>query len=248
MKDIVAFDVETTGLNPRNDFIIQLSCMLLDGETMIVKNKQNWYINPDCKYEISQQAFEKHGLTKEFLKEHGNKLKDISQDIINFFGDYDILTYNGNSFDINFLYFNLLNIGVEFDINGRNYYDAFLMYKKCHPSTLEAVYKYYTGQDLESAHNATADVEATVEIFKHLHTDENLNRLDMNEMEINHLYSPENSITLKNGQIFFNMGKYKDVEFMRVCREDPSYIKWFFNSVASLYTKQTLKKYYMEHK
>lgn len=257
MKDIVAFDVETTGLNPQKDYIIQLAMIKLDAQTLDVKEQKKCYINPDGDYEISSQAFEKHGLTKEFLKHNGVNLKGVGQKIVDFFDNCDILTYNGNSFDIYFLYSNLKAVGIDFNIDNRIFYDAFLMYKKLHPSTLEAVYKYYTGEKLEGAHDAFNDVKATIEIFKHLHRGEgermeNLTRDDMNEMEENKLYSPEKSINVRlldNDQLItFAMGKYKEEEFMSVCKKDPQYIKWFFDNIATTYTKRVLKEYYYRHK
>ena len=252
MKDIVAFDVETTGLNPQKDYIIQLAMIKLDGETLEVKEQKKCYVRPEGEYEITPQAFEKHGITKEFLKQNGVNLRSVGQKIIDFFDGCDILTYNGNSFDVNFLYSNLKAVGFDFNIDGRTFYDAFLMYKKLHPSTLEAVYKYYTGEELEGAHDAYNDVKATIEVFKHLHSTEGLIREDMNSMDENILYSPEKSITVRlmddDKLIVFAMGKYKDEEFMTVCKKDPQYIKWFFDNVASIYTKTILKQYYMEHK
>ncbi len=248
MKDIIAFDVETTGLNPKSDYIIQLSIIVLNGETLEKKKSYNWYINPGVDYEISPEAYEKHGIDKNFLQEHGVNLKDIADEIISIFGENDILTYNGNSFDVNFLYQNLLKIGKEFPINDRKYYDAFLMYKQLHPSNLSAVYKYYTGLELEGAHNAMNDILATIEVFKHMQTTEQLAREEIDKMDVNQLYSPENSISWKNNYIFFNIGKYKDKEFMEVCKKDPGYVKWFMDSVASFHTKKTLQQYYKQYK
>ena len=256
-KHIVAYDVETTGLNPQKDFIIQLVLKKIDSKSLEVIDTREWYIQPIHTYEISAQAQEKHGITKEFLKTHGVSLKDIAQEVLDFFEDCDVLTYNGNSFDVSFLYSNLKQVGYEFDISDRIFYDAFLMYKKLHPSTLEAVYEYYTGKELEGAHNAFNDVDATIEIFKHLHQGlgdkwEGLTRDEMTQMDENKIYSPEKSITIrKEGDedlITFANGKHKDEEFMKVCKQDPSYIKWFMESVATDYTKKILREYYSKHR
>lgn len=260
-KDLVAFDVETTGLNPRKDFIIQLAMIKLDSETLNVKEQKKCYIKPEGEYEISPQAFEKHGITKEFLKSNGVNLKSVAQKIIDFFEDCDVLTYNGNNFDVNFLYSNLKNVGFDFKLEGRVFYDAFLMYKRLHPSTLEAVYKYYTGDELEGAHDAFNDVKATIEVFRYMQDMEGLSMEEMRELDENKLYSPEKSIIVKqvagsddsssvyeNCEIVFASGKHKDEEFMKVCKQDPSYVKWFMENVASDYTKSVLREYYKVNK
>lgn len=260
-KDLVAFDVETTGLNPHKDFIIQLAMIKLDGESLNVKEQKKCYIRPEGEYEITPQAFEKHGITKEFLKVNGVNLKSIAQKIIDFFEDCDILTYNGNNFDINFLYSNLKDTGFDFKLEGRIFYDAYLMYKRLHPSTLEAVYKYYTGDELEGAHDAFNDVKATIEVFRHIQDTEGLSLEEMQELDENKLYSPEKSIIVKqvagsddstsvyeNCEIVFASGKHKDEEFMKICKQDPNYIKWFMENVASDYTKSVLRGYYKTNK
>lgn len=248
-RDIVAFDVETTGLNAQKDFIIQIALVKFDSLTYEVKDSKSWYINPLHAYEITPQAFEKHGITKEFLNKNGVALKDVAQEILDFFDNCDILTYNGNSFDVNFLYSNLKQVGYDFDISNRTFYDAFLMYKTLHPSTLEAVYKHYTGKELDGAHDAFNDVNATIEVFKALHDQEALTTEEMNEMEENKIFSPEKSIKIvPSGVIYFATGKHKDEEFMKICKQDPSYIKWFLDNVASEYTTKILREYYKSNK
>lgn len=241
MKDIVCFDVETTGLSQKEDFIIQLSMIKIDQSFNKIDSK-SWYIKPVHKYEIKTTAIEKHGITKEFLEENGVSLKDIAQEILDFIEGCDFLTYNGNSFDIGFLYKDLKLVGYDLNMEGRTCYDAFLLYKMMYPSTLEAVYKRCTGKDLEGAHNAINDVEATIDVYKYLHE---LN-VDVDEGAFN-IVSPEGSIRKiiidRVENLVFSFGKYKDDEFLSVYNKDPQYVKWFLGNVASEYTFNILKKY-----
>lgn len=241
MKDIVCFDVETTGLSQKEDFIIQLSMIKIDQSFNKIDSK-SWYIKPVHKYEIKTTAIEKHGITKEFLEENGVSLKDIAQEILDFIEGCDFLTYNGNSFDIGFLYKDLKLVGYDLNMEGRTCYDAFLLYKMMYPSTLEAVYKRCTGKDLEGAHNAINDVEATIDVYKYLRE---LN-VDVDESAFN-IVSPEGSVrkVIIDGveSLVFSFGKYKDDEFLSVYNKDPQYIKWFLGNVASEYTFNILKKY-----
>ena len=246
MKDIVCFDVETTGLSQKEDFIIQLSMIKVNSQFEQLDSR-NWYIKPAHTYEIKPTAIEKHGITKEFLEKNGVNLKDIGQEILDFMEGCDILTYNGNSFDIGFLYKDLKIVGYELDINDKVCYDAFLLYKMMYPSTLEAVYKRYTGKDLEGAHNALNDVMATIEVYKSLREE----NIEVDESIFN-IVSPENTIrrVMIDGKesLIFSFGKYKDDEFMSVYYKDPQYVKWFLGNIASQYTFNVLKKYCQERK
>lgn len=246
MKDIVCFDVETTGLSQKEDFIIQLSMIKVNSQFEQLDSR-NWYIKPAHTYEIKPTAIEKHGINKEFLEKNGVNLKDIGQEILDFMEGCDILTYNGNSFDIGFLYKDLKIVGYELDINDKVCYDAFLLYKMMYPSTLEAVYKRCTGKDLEGAHNALNDVMATIEVYKSLREE----NIEVDESIFN-IVSPENTIRRividRRESLVFSFGKYKDDEFMSVYYKDPQYIKWFLGNIASQYTFNILKKYCQERK
>lgn len=246
MKNIVCFDVETTGLSQKEDFIIQLSMIKVNSQFEQLDSR-NWYIKPVHTYEIKPTAIEKHGITKEFLEKNGVNLKDIGQEILDFMDGCDILTYNGNSFDIGFLYKDLKIVGYELDINDKVCYDAFLLYKMMYPSTLEAVYKRCTGKDLEGAHNALNDVIATIEVYKSLREE----NIEVDESAFN-IVSPENTIRriVIDGKesLVFSFGKYKDDEFMSVYYKDPQYVKWFLSNIASQYTFNILKKYCQERK
>ena len=253
MKPIVALDTETTGLNPKEDYIIQLSGIKFNPETFEVLGERNWYIEPIHKYEITPGAFEAHGITKEFLKEHGRSIKEVGPEFIKFMEGCDVLTYNGNSFDMKFIDKDLRLIGLEFNFEGRQFYDSFAMECKFNPRNLSTVYKNYTGLEMEGAHDALNDVRATIEVFKGQQQKYNLIYEDLNAMEENQLISPEGSIRYAQpaeGEkiIVFAVGKYKDMEFMKIMKDDPGYIKWYMGNVASEYTKNILRKYYAKHR
>lgn len=248
-KPIVCYDVETTGLNPKEDFIIQLAMVKFDRDTFEILDEKNWLIKPAHKYTISPQAFAVHGISKEKLDAEGVYMKDIIPELDEFIKDCDFLTYNGNSFDIKFLYKDLGMFGYDLKLDDRMYYDAFAMECRFVPRNLSTVYRKYTGKELEGAHDAFNDVKATVEVFKGQMESQALTYTDINEYQENSLLSPDGSIrnTAKAGEpmkIVFNIGKYKDSEFIEVCNNDPGYIQWFKENVASPYTMKKLREYY----
>lgn len=252
-KYIVCWDVETTGLNPKEDFIIQLSAIKFEKETNKVIDDYSWFIKPPHKYEISQSAINVHGLTKEFIDNNGVYFRDIASLFFDMIKDADLLTYNGNTFDIKFLYEECKRWGLELPVADKKFYDAYSMECRFSPRNLSAVYKKYTGKDLEGAHNAMNDVKATMEVFiKQLETND-LTYEIINEYQENSLLTPDG--TIRNAatpgedlRIVFAVGKYKDSEFMDITKKDPGYIKWYMENLASNYTKNILKKYYKQYR
>lgn len=252
MKDIVCYDVETTGLNSQKDFIIQLSLIKFKRDTWEIIGERDWYIEPIHAYEIDPKAQEVHGITKEFLKENGVCIKDIAQDFLEFTKDCDFLTYNGNTFDIKFLVKDFKTIGVDIDMD-RKFYDAYALECMFTPRNLSSIYKKYTGLELENAHNSLSDVRATIEVFK--------NQLSINEFGWDQLDElKENNLLCANGcirraniigddeLIVFSAGKYKDSDVNLIIKKDPDYFKWFWNNVADERAKKILQKYYKERK
>ena len=166
-KPLVIFDLETTGLSRVKDYIIQFAGIKVNRETNDVIDSLNLYIQPDGPYQISIQAYFKHKIKPDFLKDKP-KFSEVAQQIVDFIGDCDLLTYNGNHFDIPFLNHKLLLSGYNVDfINTRNCYDSFIEEKRRNGNTLEETYHRYTKKTMEenglSAHDAFSDVKATYE-------------------------------------------------------------------------------------
>ena len=249
-KNIVAFDVETTGLSVKDDYVIQLSAVKLDSELNII-SEFNEYILPINDFVITEGAFGKHGMTKEFIAEHGKPLNIVATSFIEFVGDSDILSYNGNGFDVKMLVKDLRTVGIDFDLT-KTFYDAFALEKILLPRTLEATYKRYTGQDMTNSHNALYDVYATVEVFKHqLKKFEEIGTTidDIMNFDDSKILCLDGMLKRDGDKILFAKGKYKDVDFLDVIKKDPDYIKWFMNNQEfDVYTKQIAKNYYINHR
>lgn len=157
---IIFFDVETTGLDITEHQIIELAALKIypDGKT------ERYYslFKPTTK--ISDEAKEVHGLDEEKLK---NELtfKEKSQEIFDFFKGCDLGGYNVLRFDIPMLIEEFYRSGLHYNPITRNVCDVFKILNEKEPRNLSVMYKYYTGKDLENAHSAEADINATYEIF-----------------------------------------------------------------------------------
>ena len=254
MKDyIVCWDVETTGLNSKEDSIIQLAAIKFHKNSFKVVDSKCWYIKPAHAYTISPQAQEVHGLTKEFIDANGVYFKDIAQEFFSMIEDADLLTYNGNSFDIKFLNEECKRWNLTLPIAGKKFYDAFSMECRFSPRNLSEVYKRYTGEEILDAHDALGDVRATIAVFNKQLETHGLTYDEIDNYQENNLLTPDG--TIRNAaapgeetKIVFAVGKYKDSEFMEVSKKDPGYIKWYMENLAADYTKNILREYYAKNR
>lgn len=249
-KHIVAFDVETTGLSFTTDYIIQLAAVKFDTDFNII-DSMKYIVKPIKDFEIAEGAQEKHGITKEYVLEAGTDLKIVAEEFLKFIDGCDMLSYNGRNFDVRMIYKDFASVGLQFDIN-RVFYDSMLLEIKLNPRTLETIYKKYTGKDLIDAHDALADVLATIEVFKYQvqsFANQDITLDDIMQMDESKIFCIDGMIKQDGDNILFAKGKYKDVEFMDVARKDVGYIKWFMtNPDFDYHTKQTLREYYAKNK
>ena len=236
MKNLVVFDIETTGLDKTKDQIIQFAALKIDRTTNKILASINEYIQPSGSYSISIAAYFKHGIKPDFLKDKP-RFSDIAQKIYNFFNDCDILTYNGNSFDISFLINEFKKVGINFNIFDYNCYDAFLEEKRRNGNNLESTYKRYKGKSMEesglTAHDAFSDVKATYTIF--------VAQQRIKEYGPENIYGEDGVITdmMFNNeyQPCFAIGKYRGIPISVVKRLDKQYIEWCLSDKCNFMPK-----------
>lgn len=223
-RDIIFFDLETTGVDTQQSRVVQIAATKL--KTNGEKEHKQYLINPTIP--IPQEASEVHGIYDEDVKDSPT-FKELSKNMKAFFSGCDLGGYNSDKFDIP-----LLN--AEFERAGQgsidwefNSVDVFSLYRKLFPNSLGDVYKRLVGKDLENAHDAKADIDATMEILEVLKKD--FSDLPDNTKELeDFIYEDKKRVDLsgffyeKDDEVFWSFGKYKDTP---VKGTDSGYINWF---------------------
>jgi DNA polymerase-3 subunit epsilon len=246
---IVAFDIETTGLDKNKDQIIQISLAKFNRETYEIVDTFDSYVQPVGYYTINEAAYSKHGISAEFLigKPH---LSDIAEQIIDFIGDADILGYNSMRFDIPFLKTELNKYGYDIDFTVRKCYDSFKEETRRNGNTLEQTFIRYVGHSMVDegleAHNSLSDIKATITIFKHQN--------NVSEVKAEFVAGEDGVFEEKewNGIMkpCFTIGKYRQMPIDYVALKDQNYLKWCVSDKCTFTssTKKFIKKYINETK
>ena len=97
MKEVL-LDTETTGLSSVSDKIIEIACIEIDDHIPTGKNF-HFFLNPEM--EISQGAYDTHGISREFLVDKP-KFKDVVDDFLKFIENKKLVIHNAE-FDMAFL-------------------------------------------------------------------------------------------------------------------------------------------------
>lgn len=239
-KPICFFDLETTGVNITSDRIVEISILKVypDGK----EESKTWLVNP--KRPIPKEVTAIHGISDEDVANEP-AFKELAKEIHNMIKDSDLGGFNSNRFDIPLLAEEMLRAEVDFDMKNRVSVDVQTIFHKMEQRTLSAAYKFYCNKNLEGAHSAEADTNATYQVLK-----AQIAKYD--ELENDSKFLAEFSsrkkfadfagfITYnKNGEECFSFGKHKGKRVEDILNDEPGYFGWLLNADFPLYTKKVL--------
>lgn len=256
-RDLCFFDLEATGLNVLKDRIMQIAIVkyFKDGSA---PEELEMLINPGIP--MSLEAFNVHGISP---KDVANKptFQQVAQKIYDFIGDADLAGYNSNRFDVPMLLEEFDRVGIDFDLSKRRLIDVQRIFYKMEPRTLKAALKFYCGKSLVSAHDALADVRATVDVlkgqiekYKEVDYDDGDGNFVMkpirNDMQAIYEFTNDNRFVDttqrlrydENGTIVFNFGKYNGQSAGEVFYKDRNYYRWIMDKDFSVQVKKAAKQ------
>ncbi|MES2850895.1 MAG: 3'-5' exonuclease [Bacteroidota bacterium] len=239
-RPIAFIDLETTGVNLSTDRVIEIAIVKImpDGSRQ-VKRK---LIHPEMP--IPPQSTEIHGITDEMVKD-APTFKQSANELKQFIENCDLGGYNSNRFDIPLLMEEFLRTGIELDLTARKMVDVQHVFYTMEPRTLTAAYKFFCGKELEGAHSAEHDVNATIDVL--LSQIERYPQLGTSVESILGVIGEDKVVDYARrfsfddkGVEVFNFGKHKGKPVVDVLRAEPQYYDWMMRGDFPLHTKQKL--------
>ncbi|MEL6988974.1 MAG: 3'-5' exonuclease [Bacteroidota bacterium] len=254
---MIFIDIEATGLNVIKDRIIQIAMVKYSKDDK--PNKElSLLINPGVL--ISEEAYGVHGISSAMVAKKPI-FSQVADQIYDFIGTADFAGYNLNRFDIPILIEEFGRVGKELNMNKRKSIDVQRIFYKMEPRTLQAAHRFYTGEFMENAHDALADVKATaavmmgqLKMYKDVDLIDNNGGIikapvqnDMQQLHefTNDLKTIDGTQRLKyniRGEIVFNFGKYNNQKVEDVFNKDPQYYNWIITKEFSIQVKNIVKK------
>ena len=239
-KPICFFDLETTGINISKDRIVEISILKVFPSGK--EESKTWLVNPEMT--IPQEVIEIHGITNEDVADKPTFI-ELAKDVYNMIKDSDLGGFNSNRFDIPLLAEEMLRADIDFDMKNRLAVDVQTIFHKMEQRTLVAAYKFYCDKNLEGAHSAEADTNATYEVLK-----AQIAKYDEVENDTKFLaeFSSRKKFAdfagfiayNKEGVECFSFGKHKGKLVTEVLEKEPGYFGWLLNADFPLYTKKVL--------
>ena len=170
----VCFDVESSGVDVKNDRILTCFAQVQDGDEIL--ETREWIIDPGI--EIPEEASAIHGMTTEWIREHGRKdARQAIEEIYSFLFNWSlaghVITGFNHSFDLAMLHHEVIRNhpgAKRISLDHAQFVDPLVLdraidkYRKG-KRTLEAVAQHYgVPFNPDEAHAADYDVKVTAQL------------------------------------------------------------------------------------
>lgn len=156
----VVFDIETTGLDPFKDKIIEIGAIKLRGKEII--DEFSVFINPEI--EIPEEITKLTNITNDMVKD-AKKIEEILPQFLEFCKDTTVVAHNAK-FDVGFINQKAKQLNLDYNVS---VIDTLHWAKILLPEQKRFGLKYianYFNVSLENHHRAVDDAKATAEIFQ----------------------------------------------------------------------------------
>ncbi|MDP3921216.1 MAG: 3'-5' exonuclease [Candidatus Omnitrophota bacterium] len=230
-RPFVVLDLETTGVWLEKDKIIEIGLIKCqpDGPTESYARR----VNPGIP--IPAVVVELTGITDDDVKSQPY-FGQIATEVLDFIGDSDLGGFNVERFDLPLLAREMAEAGYTFAWKGRSIYDAQQVYHYHEKRDLKAAYKFFCNKELEGAHSAMNDSEATLRVLaaqvqKYGGESGNLESLQgFSYQRREHFYDKTGKFRWWNGEVHPSFGKYAKYSLKELSHKHRSYLSWILKS------------------
>lgn len=225
-RPIVFFDLETTSADAKTAKIVEIA---------LIKKKQldsreyeaiTLLVNPGIP--IPADASNVHGIFDHDVAD-SMSFAQFCPTISQFIKGCDLGGFNIIKFDVPILFREMEEAGwTPPSLDDVKIFDMFTIFKRKEQRNLAAAVKLYLNEDIKNAHEARADVDATIRVFQkqlEIYDDIPLDRdglakysnWDKEMFDVNGVFSKN-----ENGEVCFNFGKHSG----NPIKQEPSYLLW----------------------
>jgi len=236
-RPLVVFDLETTGLFPRRDRIVEIAAVKVnpDGTEETLER----LLNPTIP--IPPETTAVHGISDDDVKDCPT-FADVADEIYAFFEGCDIAGFNSDRYDIPCLEEEFYRVGRNLSAAVVHRVDVQRIYHKMEPRDLSSALQYYCGRSHLGAHGALADARATLDVFAaQLDRAEKANvgdryaELAGKDIDTIDTYlvpnDPNNAdrngmFRWRDGVLYVNFGKKKGESLKNLMIREPNFLRW----------------------
>ena len=262
-KPLVIFDLETTGTDLSKDRIVELAMIKVSPDGTVEKKPEQRgpehriLINPEMPIPIETSLI--HGIYDADVADKPT-FSQYAKSMSEFIEGCDLGGFNSNRFDVPFLAEEFLRAGIDFGVEGRNLIDVQNIFHMMEQRTLRAAFRFYCDKELDGAHEALPDTEATLEVLLaqlerykttvvKASNGDDIGPVPV-DMDALHVFCQRQRFADLAGrfvydetdQVLFNFGQHKGKTVESILRANPGYFGWMMGADFPEYTKRVLRK------
>ncbi len=231
--EFLALDLETTGLDPERDRIVEFCLVRLNAE---LEELERWtqLVNPG--QPIPGEVVAIHGITDADVAGQP-PFSAFAQKVQEWVNARVLIAYN-HSFDRDVLHYELQRAGQQGVAMNHPCIDPFMIYRRNQPHTLEGAYRHYVGKELAGAHRAEADTDAMLEVLRaqrgaHGLPDDLSQAVEVPDRQ---WLDRARRLYRDDGEVRFGFGKYRD----GLLEDHADYARWMLSADFPMDTKRAI--------
>lgn len=242
-RPLAFFDLETTGVNPRSDRIVEIAVLKYPPRGSL--RSFEYRINPEIP--IPADATRIHGIRDEDVA-LAPTFAQVAERLITFLDGCDLAGFNVRRYDLPLLQQELERCGKKLPMQDRRIIDVQTIYHMKEPRDLSAALRFYCNREHTGAHGAMADVRATAEILaaqlqRYDDLPEDISRLE----EAVHPKDPswadaEGKLVWEGNNVIIAFGKYRGTSLQQLTHRDRDYLQWILDGGFDTSTKAVIRK------
>ena len=228
-RPLALFDLETTGIDPARDKIVEIAVLRIEPDGSRVSRCRR--VNPE--QPIPPAATAVHGIRDEDVQEEP-PFRRIAKGVLDLLQGADLAGFNVWRFDVPLLQRELQECGLDLEPGQRRVVDAMTIFHGKEPRDLAAAVRFYLGREHEGAHGAEADLEATLEVLdaqleRYPDLPRSVEELDTTRRQPGAVDSAGKFVRREN-HVVFAFGKHQGRPLAEVAEESPDYLQWILKT------------------
>lgn len=230
-RPLAFLDLETTGLNPGKDRILELAVIRVSPNGDVEERVRRFHPG----IPIPSEATAVHGITDDDIAQEPS-FAARAKAIADFLDSCDLAGFNLRRFDLPMLLAEFRRSGVPFSVQGRRLVDVQTIFHREEPRDLSAAARFYLGREHKDAHSALGDIRTTAAVLaaqlqRYPHLPRDLDGLHAYCDEVSPFQTPlERWFRIGEGGLVFRRGKHRGRPLGQVASEEPDYLRWMLGA------------------